>query len=274
VLENSRVTIADLIPAEYSLKIVPLDSGLYRVWEEKVKVLAGEMVKRNAEIKPLFKTVYLIANVLNTKIDIDDEYWGVISPGKEAKLELPLGLHNLKASAEGFLDTLVSISILKSDLNKTETLSLNMKKVPVYSILKVASRKNTGKVEINNIYCGVFPGTFDKIIPGMTNISLIANDGTKWDSTFMTDGGEEYNLNYDLLVPPKYGSVFIDSNPQFAHIYINGIDTHDDTPCIIDQIAVGNNAIRIEFHTNCYIDTTINITGNDTLKIFISQNKE
>jgi hypothetical protein len=92
-----------------------------------------------------------------------------------------------------------------------------------------------------------------------------ATEGTYTISVSVSDGhGGTASDSCAITVEMKYGSINIQSNPDGATVYLNGVDTGNITPYVITNVLPGSYTVKLEMYHYKYRQQTITVTANET----------
>jgi len=68
-----------------------------------------------------------------------------------------------------------------------------------------------------------------------------------------------------VTVGAAFGSIDINSNPDGAKVYLDGVDTGQVTPIIVTNIDAGNHIVKIDqYHYKVWEDTAVTVNANQT----------
>lgn len=68
-----------------------------------------------------------------------------------------------------------------------------------------------------------------------------------------------------VTVGAAFGSIDINSNPDGAKVYLDGVDTGSVTPIILTNIGVGNHIVKLDkYHYKVWEDTAVTVNANQT----------
>ena len=68
-----------------------------------------------------------------------------------------------------------------------------------------------------------------------------------------------------VTVGAAFGSIDINSNPDGAKVYLDGVDTGQVTPIILTNIDAGNHIVKIDkYHYKVWEDTAVTVNANQT----------
>jgi hypothetical protein len=92
-----------------------------------------------------------------------------------------------------------------------------------------------------------------------------ATEGTYTISVTVSDGkGGTASDSCDITVEMKFGSIDIQSSPDGATVYLDGVDTGNITPYVITNLAPGSHTVMLEVYHYKYREQTVTVTANDT----------
>jgi len=92
-----------------------------------------------------------------------------------------------------------------------------------------------------------------------------ATEGTYTVSVSVSDGhGGTASDSCDIIVEMKYGSIDIQSNPDGAAVFLNGVDTGNITPYVITNLTPGSYTVELQLYHYKYRQQTVVVTPNET----------
>jgi hypothetical protein len=95
-----------------------------------------------------------------------------------------------------------------------------------------------------------------------------ATEGTYNISVSVSDGkGGTDSDSCTIIVETRYGSIYIQSTPTGASVFLDGVDTGKTTPCTITDVIVGNHTIRLEYYHYKNQEGTVTVNANATTSI-------
>ncbi len=142
-----------------------------------------------------------------------------------------------------------------------------------FETINVNFQDNFGSVFVNSTPPGasiwvdgvntsqITPTTLTNQTVGTHNVILKKTNYLDYSSTVTVNKGQTTSL-YATLVPSpvSYGSIFIDSIPQGASIWIDGINTNQITPWTLSYQAIGSHYITLR--KTGYLDYSSTVTVN------------
>jgi len=97
---------------------------------------------------------------------------------------------------------------------------------------------------------------------GTTAVSPVIN--TTYTLTATNVAGS-VTVSVTVTVGAAFGSIDINSNPDGAKVYLDGVDTGQVTPIILTNIDAGNHIVKIDkYHYKVWEDTAVTVNANQT----------
>ncbi|QOJ28136.1 MAG: PEGA domain-containing protein [Ignavibacteriales bacterium] len=106
---------------------------------------------------------------------------------------------------------------------------------PVYGYVYIVTQPDSAEIFVNDISTSKFSPDTIKVPVGNQKIS-IKKSGYRDTTLTVTVVKEEYILRTIQLLPGVTGSIYINSNPANAKIYVNGVNTNKATPNTISGL--------------------------------------
>lgn len=204
------------------------------------------------ETKPQGEIV-LTSEPSGAQIFLNDQNTGEKTPATFSNLER--GKYNFRLSLELYDDFSFEINLAKD-----EKISRNVKLIIAGTAggIFVTSNPSGANIILDDFDTGqITPDTLTPLAPG--NYSLALSLENYRDTTIIVpvNAGIVTNANIDLTFYEPRGSIFLDSNPQGALIFLNNTNTGLLTPSVISKLEAGDYLIRLELEN--YFDTTFTV---------------
>ena len=156
----------------------------------------------------------------------------------------------------GYIDTTFKVTILKNQrIDKT----IILKKASESGSILLESSPAGAQIFLEGANTNkVTPATIQNLNEGRYQFTLKLN-GYK-DTTFSANivKNQQVDTNITLTRQINTGSLFLQSTPVGAHIFVEGLNTNKITPSNIDSLEEGSHTITLKL--TGYKDTTFNIT--------------
>ena len=81
---------------------------------------------------------------------------------------------------------------------------------------------------------------------------------------------DKSRVDVQLAMRPAFGSVSVNSTPSGARVFINGKDTGKKTPCVLNEVTSGSNAIRLSLQDYAPGNTTVTVSDGQTANVNMS----
>ena len=156
---------------------------------------------------------------------------------------------------------------------------------PVYSgSLDIKSSPAGATVFIDTVNRGVTPLVLTMITPGNHIIRCMKSGFGDQSRTVPVSANQTTNVNFILETLQSDGSVFVQSNPSGARIYLDNTDTGFVTPKTLTNVSAGSHLIRcslngyddnsqtVSVSTGQKANVTLNLTNIPAGSIFVQSN--
>ncbi len=174
----------------------------------------------------------------------------------EGIVNLEEGDYQFTLASPGYLDTTFNVAIVKGQrVDKT----IILKKVSESGSILLESSPAGAQIFIEGVNTNkITPSTIQSLDQGQHQFTLKLS-GYR-DSTFNAAilANQQVNKNITLTPQVNTGSLFLQSTPGGAQIFISGINTNKLTPATIQGLNEGS--YQVTLRLNSYKDTTINVT--------------
>ena len=141
------------------------------------------------------------------------------------------------------------------------------KVVPQYGKIKVTSTPSYAEVYLDGAYRGKTPITLSNVKVGKHTIKVTKKDYYNYSETVQVKGSSTTYVFARLEPVPRTGSIYINSTPSNAKVYLAGA-YRGRTPLTISNLKVGEYQIRIS--KDGYYDwySTVRVKQNITAQVF------
>ena len=224
---TTPIIIADLYPREHAYKLTLADyydiTGVFNILSEQVTTIDISMT-------PLPSTgdldISSIPPGAEIYIDGADQY--IITPSTITGLSP--GTHSYKLTLAGYFNAVGSFYIFD---RKVTSLNITMTEIPRIGDLDISSIPNGAQIYINNTLQEgiVTPNVILGMVEGSYELRLTLIDYQDYIVSFNIVAGETTVINADMIQSP--GSLYIESIPTGARIYVDNIDKSVYTPSTI-----------------------------------------
>ena len=147
------------------------------------------------------------------------------------------------------------------------TFNVISKVVPQYGKIKVTSTPSYAEVYLDGAYRGKTPITLSNVKVGKHTIKVTKKDYYNYSETVQVKGSSTTYVFARLEPVPRTGSIYINSTPSNAKVYLAGA-YRGRTPLTISNLKVGEYQIRIS--KDGYYDwySTVRVKQNITTQVF------
>ncbi len=265
---NLPLSIGQLIPGEYKLYIFPEDSITYIPIAKEFVLSPGQKINESVFFDRRKRKVLLKSNVSQAMVTVNYSQAGFTDNKGEFELALEKGEYRISLSHKDYIEKSHSITVNRENILQSYTINFNLQPIPKYASIDIKSNY-FGEVWLNGEYLGSFPRKIEYAIPGKVVLSLKRSGyNMKFDTTFIVNEGSTVTIipNFGFNVP-EIGWIYVDSEPQFARIYLNDRDNQLNTPALLEGLLPGKYKISLDFFNGSLKDTMVIVTRNDTLRI-------
>ena len=227
----------------------PLNPGRYNValslegferWTKELRVTRNHTFAEAVQLslkQPLMGQLRVESNPSSAAISVDLEDSGKKTP---ALLEnVTIGPHTIQLKKESFqtFEQLITIS-------EKEVTEISATLSRAVGSLSVASKPSSAKIYLDGNFTGkTAPAKLDSIDTGTHNIQLKKEGYTNYEDVV--------NISLDKLTEisatlnKAVGSLFVDSTPQGAFIFLKAKDTGHKTPHEFTELTIRNYEVRL-----------------------------
>ncbi len=141
------------------------------------------------------------------------------------------------------------------------------KVVPQYGNIKVTSSPSYAEVYLDGVYRGKTPITLSSVKVGKHTIKVTKKDYYNYSETVQVKGSSTTYVFARLEPVPRTGSIYINSTPSNAKVYLGGA-YRGRTPLTISNLEIGEYQIKIS--KDDYYDwySTVRVKQNITTRVF------
>ena len=201
-------------------------------------------------VLPSFAKLFISSDPSGAEIYLNDNNTGKVTP--DSLVELLSGEYTVSLKYPMFNDS--NITILLEDDQRLDLNVLLSESNPKGEIT-LTSEPSGANIVINNEETGeVTPATFSNLKRGTYEVQLTLNLYDNVSFTIELDRDEKVNKNTKMIIAGTSGSIYVDSDPQGAQIFLDDFNTGQFTPDTLKPLAVGDYQIRLSL--NEFVDTT------------------
>lgn len=192
-------------------------------------------------VLPTLGTIFVTSDPLGAEIFLDGENTGKVTP--DSLVDLLTGDYQITLKRNEFVDSSFTVNV-----NNTETRSFD---------LFLNESDPEGEISLTSSPSGVMiylegvntnqttPATFSNLERGTYNFSLRLNLYDNSNFEIVLDKDESVEKNTNMIIAGSSGSLFINSVPEGAKIYLDNFDTGLITPSTIEPLAVTNYEVKL-----------------------------
>ncbi len=244
--------------------IVELNSGQYEVTLKKanyrdttlqITVVDSLTTFKIVILKSIYETgnLFLESEPGGAEIFLDSTKTGSVTP--DTLKNLIIGDHLVILKKTNYSDTSFAVTVQS---NTTASRLIVMKSLVATGNIYIGSDPGNAQIFLDSANTNkVTPDTIKNIVAGLHKITL--KKSSYIDSTFDVTVKENSTVSKTITLKPVLtkGNVYIESNPNGAEIFLDGLTTAKVTPDTLKDLATGSHKITLK--ENNYIDTVINI---------------
>jgi PEGA domain len=218
-------------------------------------IIRNQQVSKNITLTEEVTTgsILLESSPAGAQIFLSGTNTGKVTPSTIQDLQA--GSYQFTLKLNGYKDTTFSADIIKNQqIEKNVTLT---KEITTGSIL-LESSPSGAQIFLSGTNTGkVTPSAIQDLEEGSHEFTLKLNgyNDTTFNATIIKNQQVEKNIT--LTKEILTGSIFISSEPNGAHIFINNDDTRKNTPNTFSDLLEGYYSFTLKL--NFYKDTTLNI---------------
>lgn len=127
--------------------------------------------------------------------------------------------------------------------------------------ISIESTPPGAEIYIDEEGYGITPQTISGLAPGSYLIHLVKPQYEAWERTTVVTAGEISEVHANLEKIHKFGSLFLNSNPEGAKIFLDGWD-YGTTPMTVGGITTGAHTVEITMEGFRDLTTTVNVIEN------------
>jgi predicted nucleic-acid-binding Zn-ribbon protein len=167
---------------------------------------------------------------------LDGKTTGKTTPAKIENIHT--GNHQIRCRMSGYSDR-YQVVMVNADKTTNIVFNFDDQKGSIYvdstpsGALVILDGKTTGKTT---------PATIEGILVGNHQIRCRMNGYTEHFQTVAVNGNQTTNVTLDLRDSP-IGSIYVDSDPSGASIYLDGFDMDYNTPATLSFISAGSHTV-------------------------------
>lgn len=188
----------------------------------------------DVKLEPNFGTIEVNSTPEDAKVYLNKNYIG------QTPLRFDKVLPNIPViialSKDGFEDKTVPFRIGPGESRVFNSI---LEKAQIQVLL--TSKPAGGAIFLNGIQVGITPKKLTELTPGMEYVLVVRAEGYRdWVRKIRVSNGENSELNAQLEQSRgRLGSLYMESDPPGAMVFIDGKNTNLKTPCVIDRLAAG-----------------------------------
>jgi hypothetical protein len=201
-------------------------------------------------VLPSFARLFITSDPPGAQIYLNDKNTGKVTP--DSLVELISGDYTVTLKYPAFND---SSFIIQLEDNESFDLDVFLSESNPQGEITLTSDPSGANIKINNEETGeVTPATFANLERGTYEIELSLNLYDDIGFTIQLDKDEKVNKNTRMIISGTSGSIFVNSDPTGAQIFLDGFDTGLTTPDTLKPLASGDYEIKLTL--NEFSDTT------------------
>ncbi len=198
-------------------------------------------------------TLFITSNPDSAKIFLLGTDTKKLTPDSITGLET--GKYDITLKKENYSDTTFTVEVFSG---KTTTSFVELKKIIYHGVISLHSEPGGAAIFLNDSSTGkTTPDSLVNLDPGIYSITLKLINYEDTTFTINLDKNQRIAKNILLKKSVTKGSIFISSEPDSAHIYLDGINTDKITPDTLINIEKG--AHQITLKREGYVDSTVTV---------------
>jgi PEGA domain len=244
--------------------ILELNSGQYEITLKKanyrdttleITVVDSLTTSKMVILKSIYETgnIFLESEPVGADIFLDSIKTGSATP--DTLKNITIGDHRVTLKKANYRDTTFTLTV---ETNITASKLVLLKSLVATGNIYIGSSPANAQIFLDSVNTNkVTPDTIKNIVTGLHKITLKKNGYI--DTTFQVTVEEKNIVSKTITLNPAVtkGNVYIESNPNGAQIFLDGMNTAKITPDTLKEIATGLHKITLK--ENNYIDTVINV---------------
>jgi DNA-binding beta-propeller fold protein YncE len=266
--DTGYVTPIVAFTAPVGTHTVKLSMNGYSNQSQTVTVVKDQTTSVQITLVPVQQTGYVSVSSTPTGAKI---YWDDADTGYITPMTIPgitTGSHIVKCTLNGYSNQSQTISV-----SADQTTNVQMTLVPVQQTgyVSVSSTPTGAKIYLDNADTGyITPMTIPGITTGSHIVKCTLNGYNDQSQTISVSADQTTNVNLVLEILQSSGSIFVQSNPKGARIYLDYNDTGFVTPKTIPNLAIGSHLIRCTLDGYNDNSITVSVTQGQNSNVNLS----
>ncbi len=257
-------SLTGLSPGNYLITLKHLN---YADTNFVVTLGENERLNKNIILRQLQNvgSVIISSNPAGAQIFLDGSFTGKFT--KDTLTNIIAGNHQITLVKSNYADTTFNIKV---ETGITTSLTIDLTPITPEGNLFIDSAPQGASIWIDGEPTNlVTPDTLRDLTEGDYQIKLALNGYN--DSTFTAHVIKNETSAYfiQLQLAPPTGSIFVDSDPMGAQIYLNGNLINAQTPFTIDSVLTGDNSIKLSLDGFADSTVIVNVQENLTTNVFV-----
>jgi PKD repeat protein len=230
----TNTTIDNVLPGPHTVKVT---KDGYKPAEMPVTVEAYKTVDADITLEQLTGSIHVTSVPPDARIFIDDA-----DTGKQTNSTvsgITPGLHTVKVTLSGYHDAQKTVTVIAD-----QTVNADFILEQLTGSIHVTSVPDGANISLDGASTGLATNTtIDNILPGPHTVKVTKDDykPAELPITVIAD----QTVNADFILEQLTGSIQVTSVPPDARIFIDNVDTRQQTNTTIDNVLPGLHTVKV-----------------------------
>ena len=200
--------------------------------------------------------IYLESNPNGAQIFLDSVNTNSVTP--DTLKNIPTGIHRITLKKNNYIDTSFNVTVQE---NKTVSKTVSLNQIIIKGNVFLQTEPNGAQIFLDNINTNkTTPDTIADLTVGDHTFTLKKNNYR--DTTFQINVIGYLTISKKVVLSDIRGSIFIQSTPAGAEIYVGDKSTSKTTPDTIKNLISGTYKVTLKYtgynDTTFYVDVSQN----------------
>jgi hypothetical protein len=253
-------TLNNLGPGSH---IVNVSLSGYTPASQTVTVTAGSTTNADFQLVAVPQTgsISVTSTPSGAEISLDGTDTGNVTP--TTLNNLGPGSHIVNVSLSGYTPASQTVTVTAGS---TVDASFTLVAVPQTGSISVTSTPSGAEISLDGTDTGnVTPTTLNNLALGSHIVNVSLSGYTPASQTVTVTAGSTVDASFTLVAVPQTGSISVTSTPSGAEISLDGTDTGNVTPTILNNLAPGSHIVNVTLSGYTPASQTVTVTAGSAV---------